>query len=1490
MSGAHRSSSSSRSGRSGKKGHHRLAPKPSRQPYHWLGVGAMTLGLGAAMAGGTGVAGADTKAAASPSSTSATGSDTSTPAADTSSTQTRKGQKHQKQTTPASDTAASLDKGTATGGSSAAGSSTAGAGAGARNKKAKTTQSSSATATVTAAASSAATTKAATLATAVATPTTATTATATVSVAALPSATASTTTTTPQANSTDQFIASLKTALVSYLTSASAIAQLTANGLNGPVAPSNFISALVYGFYRNTEQFAGLVPKAGTPSTTSDPATGTVTGSLNFTEPAGVQLTYSTYTNPLYGSVKVDSNGTYTYKSNVVGSVLATLGLKPTDSFTITASDGVASTNETVTVPVISANNTPSTPIATNVHENIGSGVVTGTLSSTSPDSTAVTYHVVTGPVGGSVTVDGTTGAFTYTPTTLARTTADLGVITTDTFTVTASNGTGATSSIGFVTVPVSPASNDTPSAPVATNVNANAVTGAVTGTISSTDPAGSSLTYTATQPLGGTVTLNDTTGAFTYTPSGLARTTANLGVITTDTFSVTASNGTYSTSALITVPVAPAANDTPSTPTSSSLTLNTTTGVVTGTLTSTSPDGGTISYHVTALATQGSVTVSGNTYTYTPSALAQAEASLGLITTDTFSVTATNAAGYTSAIGYVTVPVNSISDNPTAPVVTNQSQNLVTGTVTGTISSVDPANQTLTYTVATKPVGGSVTVNTATGAFTYTPSGLARTTANLGVITTDSFTVTASNGTYSTSALITVPVSPASNDTPTTPLSASQHQNIYTGVVTGTVSATSPDNSALSYTITTPTLSGLSLSTGTISIDNSTGAYTYTPSNLARGTANLGVITTDSFTVTATNAAGYSSSTTISVPISPASNDTPSAPTASNITENTATGVVTGTLTSVDPAGGAVTYAVNTGPIGGTVSISGSTFTYTPTALARTNANLGVITTDTFTVTASNGSNTSNAALVTVPISPASNDTPTVPVASNITMNSGTGVVTGTLTSTSPDGAGVTYSALGLPTQGSITITGNTFTYVPTSLAQLESQITLLTTGHDATDTFGITASNGTFTSGMASVTVTISPVSDTPGAPTISNIKENTVTGVVTGTLSATDPAGLTLSYTVSSAPVGGSVTIAGNTFTYTPTAANRLNANLGVITTDTFTVSATNGYYSSGASFVTVPVSPASNDTPTKPTATNVNENIYTGVVTGTLNSTSPDGSAVSYAVSGPALSTGTVTVTGNTFTYTPTNTARTNANLGVITGDSFTVTASNADFTSSSTTVSVPISPASNDTPTKPTASGQNENLITGVVTGTVSATSPDGGTVSYSVSGPALSTGSITVNSSTGAYTYTPTNAARTNANLGVITSDTVTVTATNALGISSSSTFTVPISAATNDTPTKPTAAGQVQNKTSGVVTGTISATSPDGHSVTYSVSGMTLLTGSVTINSSTGAYTYTPTALAMSNATLLGPYTDTFTVTATNGLANSSATVTVPILAKSLL
>ena len=80
------------------------------------------------------------------------------------------------------------------------------------------------------------------------------------------------------------------------------------------------------------------------------------------------------------------------------------------------------------------------------------------------------------------------------------------------------------------------------------------------------------------------------------------------------------------------------------------------------------------------------------------------------------------------------------------------------TGVVTGSAAFTDPAGRILTYTTTgTSLGGGTVSVDAATGAFTFTPTAAQRAVATAN--TTDSFTITASNGVNTREQTVTVAV-----------------------------------------------------------------------------------------------------------------------------------------------------------------------------------------------------------------------------------------------------------------------------------------------------------------------------------------------------------------------------------------------------------------------------------------------------------------------------------------------------------------------------------------------------------------------------------------------------------------------------------------------------------------------------------------------------------------------------------------------------------
>ena len=286
-----------------------------------------------------------------------------------------------------------------------------------------------------------------------------------------------------------------------------------------------------------------------------------------------------------------------------------------------------------------------------------------------------------------------------------------------------------------------------------------NSSTGAVTGTVRATDANGDKLTYRAATSSKGAVTITST-GVFIYTPTTTSRhAAAKTGAstaVTTDTVTVTVtdSKGATATKA-VTVTISPA-NSAPVTSTTVG-TPNASTGVVTGSVTATDANNDALTFSGSATTAKGAVTVNSGTgaFTYTPTATARhAAAKIGATsaTTDTFTVTVTDGYG-----GSVPVAVTvAISPKNTAPVIgttTVGTPDATTGIVTGTVTATDAEADTLTYSTPATTAKGAVTLNAATGAFTFTPSDPSR-----AVPGTDTFTVTVVDG-YGGSTPVTVSV-----------------------------------------------------------------------------------------------------------------------------------------------------------------------------------------------------------------------------------------------------------------------------------------------------------------------------------------------------------------------------------------------------------------------------------------------------------------------------------------------------------------------------------------------------------------------------------------------------------------------------------------------------------------------------------------------------------------------------------------------------------
>ena len=138
---------------------------------------------------------------------------------------------------------------------------------------------------------------------------------------------------------------------------------------------------------------------------------------------------------------------------------------------------------------------------------------------------------------------------------------------------------------------------------------------------------------------------------------------------------------------------------------------------------------------------------------------------------------------------------------------------------------------------------------------------------------------------------------------------------NTATGELTGTINATSPSNTTLTYAVTTgPTRGGV-----TVDPD---GSWTYQPNQQGRldtwTAAQNGQQLTDTFTITVA-AAGATTTTPVTVHITLVTPDAaPAVPAnpASTITgQNTGTGEVNGALHITNPSNSALTYTIADGP-----------------------------------------------------------------------------------------------------------------------------------------------------------------------------------------------------------------------------------------------------------------------------------------------------------------------------------------------------------------------------------------------------------------------------------------------------------------------------------------------------------------------------------------------------------------------------------------------
>ncbi|MFA6173474.1 MAG: Ig-like domain-containing protein [Kiritimatiellales bacterium] len=306
-------------------------------------------------------------------------------------------------------------------------------------------------------------------------------------------------------------------------------------------------------------------------------------------------------------------------------------------------------------------------------------------------------------------------------------------------------------------------------------------------------------------------------------------------------------------------------------------------------------------------------------------------------------------------------------------------------------------------------------------------------------------------------------------------------------------LTATDAETNALTYAVVTGPAHG--------TLSGTAPNVTYAPATNYYGL--------DSFTFQASDASLTSTPATVSITVTPV-NDPPVAQNQSvTNAEDTAKAI---TLVAADAETNALTYAVVTGPAHGVLTGSVPNLTYTPAA----NYNGP----DSFTFNAYDGSVTGNTATVSITVTPVNDP----PVAQNQSV---TNVVEDTaklitLVATDVETNALTYAIVSAPAHGVLTGIAPSVTYTPAI-------------NYYGADSFTFKANDGFTDSVPATVSITVTPVNDSPVAQ---NQNLQAVDGrALSITLSATDAETNALTYHLVSQPANGRLIGTPPVLTYLP-----------------------------------------------------------------------------------------------------------------------------------------------------------------------------------------------------------------------------------------------------------------------------------------------------------------------------------------------------------------
>ncbi len=566
--------------------------------------------------------------------------------------------------------------------------------------------------------------------------------------------------------------------------------------------------------------------------------------------------------------------------------------------------------------------------------------------------------------------------------------------------------------------------------------------------------------------PKHGRATLDPMTGSFRYQPEK--------DFNGDDAFTVDVGTGAKAFSTTVSVHVAPE-NDAPSA-TSAAVTVQED-GTTTSRVEARDVDGDILTFHVQAPPPHGQVRLEPRTGAFTYRPIPDFSGA------DTFTIAVSDGAATVHAdISVIVTPVN---DAPVAEVLTRACREDTP--CEGKALATDAEGDALTWKLVAQGKHGVATIDSVSGAFTFTPH------ANFHG--DDAIALEVSDGSLKESSVVRVMVASVNDEPVAAAASASADED---SPASGRVMASDLDRDTLSYRLGTPP------EHGSATVDPRTGAFTYVGDQDSFGT--------DTFTVEVSDGVA-TTPVPVQVSIAPV-NDAPVATASTHALDEDTT--LEASCPASDLEGEALTFQVGKKPKHGELTVSASTgrFTYVP---ARDYQGP-----DSFTFEVSDGRLRSDA-VVRLTVRPVNDAPVSVPLALSSNEDE---AVYGAVSASDVDGQPLKYLLAEAPAHGAVKLDEKTgsLSYHP---------------AHDyhGADHFVVAATDGSSNS-TAAVDVMVSPVDDAPATRAMRlEAREDTVSD---GLLPGADIDGDALTFRLVGSVALGAVVLrdaSTGAFTYTP-----------------------------------------------------------------------------------------------------------------------------------------------------------------------------------------------------------------------------------------------------------------------------------------------------------------------------------------------------------------